>query len=412
MTVDSGTATASTITASTTTAEDEESLKLKEALELARQNFYKGKMSMVCLTKAGGYVVKEIKEQTNDSLASSTTVTSVAAESLASSSNLSDPNNSLNSSKLQPQTPKINVEDCLQHCGVGDSIGFSKSTETKSVSNTSVKSMRLFETDDYLQLLKNTTELIVQYSTKKSDELKLNTSEFYSLLQANLENSIKYVQTNVGTAEFSSEISDAVQKLSEVNREFLSYLDLLDENDKLSLKEDSDSFINMSLIFKNLSIQLNEAISTNNSNNSTNKSTSSSSLSSQSSKKLLKTSDSYLKKVVSIKEANHNSSDCIDIKKEIAISILNVGEVLAKTIDYYTLADNSTLQSTSGAGDKTAVMRKSQSQQSTRHLEPVQEKQEVEHSQNAELNELIRLSEQQAELEKKSLMRRSKTSMF
>jgi hypothetical protein len=50
-------------------AEEEESLKLKEAIELARQNFYKGKLSMVCLTKAGGYVVKEIKEPTMDSLA-------------------------------------------------------------------------------------------------------------------------------------------------------------------------------------------------------------------------------------------------------------------------------------------------------------------------------------------------------
>jgi hypothetical protein len=53
-------------------AEEEESLKLKEAIELARQNFYKGKMSMVCLTRAGGYVVKEIKEPTMDSLAMTT----------------------------------------------------------------------------------------------------------------------------------------------------------------------------------------------------------------------------------------------------------------------------------------------------------------------------------------------------
>lgn len=46
-------------------AEDEAALKLKEALELARQNFYKGKMSMVCLTKTGGYVVKEVKDNEN-----------------------------------------------------------------------------------------------------------------------------------------------------------------------------------------------------------------------------------------------------------------------------------------------------------------------------------------------------------
>jgi len=55
-------------TESALTAE-EEALKLKEALELARQNFYKGKVSMVCLTKTGGYVVKEVKDQTSDNLA-------------------------------------------------------------------------------------------------------------------------------------------------------------------------------------------------------------------------------------------------------------------------------------------------------------------------------------------------------
>ncbi len=41
----------------------EEALELKQALEVARHNFYRGKISMVCLTKAGGYVVKEVEEQ-------------------------------------------------------------------------------------------------------------------------------------------------------------------------------------------------------------------------------------------------------------------------------------------------------------------------------------------------------------
>jgi hypothetical protein len=67
-------------------AEEEESLKLKEAIELARQNFYKGKMSMVCLTKAGGYVVKEIKEPTVDSLASALLSTNNDASQLVSTS--------------------------------------------------------------------------------------------------------------------------------------------------------------------------------------------------------------------------------------------------------------------------------------------------------------------------------------
>jgi hypothetical protein len=40
--------------------DSETSMSLKLALEIARQNFYQGKHSMVCVTKAGGYVVREI----------------------------------------------------------------------------------------------------------------------------------------------------------------------------------------------------------------------------------------------------------------------------------------------------------------------------------------------------------------
>ena len=47
---------------------DEEALKLKEALEVARQNFYKGKVSMVCLTKKGGYVVKEVNDKEHEAV--------------------------------------------------------------------------------------------------------------------------------------------------------------------------------------------------------------------------------------------------------------------------------------------------------------------------------------------------------
>jgi hypothetical protein len=44
----------------------ENSVSLKTALEIARQNFYMGKSSMVCVTKAGGYVVKEIDDPEKD----------------------------------------------------------------------------------------------------------------------------------------------------------------------------------------------------------------------------------------------------------------------------------------------------------------------------------------------------------
>ena len=78
----------------TTTSEEEaaEALKLKEALEVARQNFYKGKLSQVCLSKHGeGYVVKEMKEHHHHAPPKSLNT---------SASNTSD-----------DLVPKINVED-------------------------------------------------------------------------------------------------------------------------------------------------------------------------------------------------------------------------------------------------------------------------------------------------------------
>lgn len=60
--------------------DEEDALKLKEAIELARQNFYKGKMSMVCASKKGGYVVKEVKESANDLAKPELTTTSTTTE--------------------------------------------------------------------------------------------------------------------------------------------------------------------------------------------------------------------------------------------------------------------------------------------------------------------------------------------
>lgn len=92
----------------TTTSEEEaEALKLKEALEVARQNFYKGKVSLVCLSKHGeGYVVKEMQNQTEQNAASA--AAAVVGDLVVNHS----PDTSLsNSDGLINAGPKINVED-------------------------------------------------------------------------------------------------------------------------------------------------------------------------------------------------------------------------------------------------------------------------------------------------------------
>lgn len=93
------------MTTTLTSEEQDAALKLKEALEVARQNFYKGKVSLVCLSKhGGGYVVKEMQQQSSPQ----------------QQQQQSDPNRSLNNSANSAtelpsangaQTPRINVED-------------------------------------------------------------------------------------------------------------------------------------------------------------------------------------------------------------------------------------------------------------------------------------------------------------
>lgn len=100
-------------TQSATSSEEEaaEALKLKEALEVARQNFYKGKVSLVCLSKHGeGYVVKEMdmqQQQQQQLLAHTNALTTEPgqAKSLNSSGSNSD------TLATTESAPKINVED-------------------------------------------------------------------------------------------------------------------------------------------------------------------------------------------------------------------------------------------------------------------------------------------------------------
>lgn len=50
----------------TATINDNDSYTLKEALEIARRNFYSGKTSVVCTTNKGNYLVKEMKDSQMD----------------------------------------------------------------------------------------------------------------------------------------------------------------------------------------------------------------------------------------------------------------------------------------------------------------------------------------------------------
>jgi hypothetical protein len=105
---------------STESLDDEEALKLKEALEVARQNFYKGKVSMVCMAKHGGYVVKEVNDKDQASMATTTTTPTMSNhedEIVKASTSLSLVNDAKvddsNETKtvVGDKTPKINIED-------------------------------------------------------------------------------------------------------------------------------------------------------------------------------------------------------------------------------------------------------------------------------------------------------------
>lgn len=291
---------------------DEEELKLKEALELARQNFYKGKMSMVCLNKKGGYVVKEVKEQTDDLVV----VQSWTSDSQSASS----------SSRFQV-TPSIKIEDV-------DNF-------TKSVSNVSVKSLQIEKSgndaineflsvkNDLGQLLNETIELIVKYSTKSVNSQEITEIDpMIDNLIENLEKSKNVIEILKLIEEKDFDLIDEklVQSslnLDYVNKEFKTYLLILEDSLQEQIKVNSEEIV-QTLSNKNKEIIRNvDQIDT---------------LISNLPKKLFTS-----KALPHPTDANQTTSTDtpIDIKKEIAFSILNVGEVLAKTIDYYSLDSKS-----------------------------------------------------------------------
>jgi hypothetical protein len=396
----------------TSSLNDKEALKLKEALEVARQNFYKGKMSMVCLNKAGGYVVKEVKDQTND--------TSILDKS-PSAKNTTISQSPTKESELDHEVAKIISE--------------------KEQADSLAEFLRI--KSDSAKYLNETIDAIVSYTTKSGIFNDITSFEFEDekektsfiaqlqsafdqclILKENLEKSNNLIKlfNSINENDYSSiddKLVDLTVNLDYVNKEFKSYLKLLDdslrhqlnhisksneENHNLVIKENSTKILEKNTEIREL---VNDLYSNINSlpkklflsknlphpfvgNHSPSLSSSSPPVSpkptlqiqppsitidnvssvspstSISHEPIIKQNSPLPKQQEDEEPAKNDHPQPINIKKEIAYSILNIGEVLAKQIDYYSLDTNA-----KEGGE--------------------------------ELNELIKLSEKQAAYEKQKL---------
>ncbi len=326
--------------------------------------------------------------------------------------------------KSQQTLPQINIEDVdiSATFKLADSPANAVNIH-KSASNVSVKSLKMDETpapvriSDLVKLLTNTNEMIVSYSTKPAKELRANV-EFCALLEANMQSAMKILgKHDVTGGSKRSNGEQAVQNLYQVNNEFKNYLTILNDNERLELKNDGLTVDQRELVEKFmarnenllvLSLQLDEAIAKCPSIKlkpiaqvvPKSKSNVSIGVKSKEKSKRKKFSTFSLRKSpeknasVAVEPKQANGS--IDIRKEIAISILNVGEVLAKTIDYYTLTE-----SNANSGSNNAVSGEANVAGSS--VTVTSEKTASEPQQPEELKELIRISEQQAEYDKQLL---------
>lgn len=416
--------------------DDEEALKLKEALELARQNFYKGKMSMVCLTKTGGYVVKEVKDkdQAKILLSNNKEELVVVSKTWTDSDITALDNKNDNEKPNTVNPPEIKIEDFdnaqqneenkQEAYLTSDKV--STETESQSVSKMAIDEF-LSVKNDLATVLNQTGESIVSYSTKSAiyndqlmqaehneETVHFDTAKLSgeSLLE-NLEKSKNIIEilNIIDKKDYNmidEKLIESTLNLDCVNKEFKAYLILLEDNLKqqkenlLFEKEQVEVFANHKKIFeyknseiKNSVEQLSKAIqnlphqlfvskgfphpkNANHSFSITSLNTSDFSkdleeLILNRNKNATKSVENVPNHVVELKQetpnsgsgkaspAQHRMSHPIDIRKEIAFSILNIGEVIAKTIDYYSL-ENAT--------------------------------------QSQDLKELIKLSEEQANLEK------------
>ena len=394
----------------TSSLNDKEALKLKEALEVARQNFYKGKMSMVCLNKAGGYVVKEVKDQPND--------TSILDKS-PSAKNTTISQSPTKESELDQEVSKI-VSEKQQADSLAEFLRI-KTDSAKYLSET-IDAIVSYTTKS--GIFNDITSLEFEDEKEKSSFIAQLQSAFDQclILKENLEKSNHLIEllSSINEKDYGSideKLIDLTVNLDYVNKEFKSYLKLLDdslrhqlnhisklgeENSNLLIKENStkileknseiiklvnDLYSNINSLPKKLfmSKDLPHPIVANHSPSlsstsppvspkptqppsiTIDKASSVSPSVSISNELVVKQNSPPSKQHQDNEEQEKNAhSQPINIKKEIAYSILNIGEVLAKQIDYYSLDTNG-----KDGGE--------------------------------ELNELIKLSEKQAAYEKQKL---------
>jgi hypothetical protein len=329
--------------------EQDEALKLKEALALARQNFYKGKVSTVCLTKTGGYVVKEVKEfQSQETEKLTVPAVEPTLEQIPSNTEQEQQQEkqSAENSEIVLETQTILVDDNLDKIKQLILKAFDCSLQEKLTIN----EFSMIKTH-LVNLLNETIESIVNYTTKSSavnessssDDfiLDLNAAEHADLLILNLEKSKRLIENlnffNESDLELVDEkLVEAILNLDYVNKEFKSYLKILEESQIKELETKKQSSTNKFeeyivkaevLLSKNIKIRLlADQIDE---------------LNAKLPKKLFTCKclphPNEVNQSVTVSEqmeTNNEQMPEIDIKKELAISILNVGEILAKTIDH------------------------------------------------------------------------------
>lgn len=220
---------------------DDEALKLKEALAIARQNFYKGKVSTVCLTKTGGYVVKEVPPDT---------------ESIAVT-------------ELKPIDLKQEHRENEELKQLDDNLEQIKLLINKAFDCTLQEKLTINEffliKTHLVNLLNETIESIVNYTTKSSTvpEIEtLNASQHADLLISNLEKSKRIIENLnfIDENDFNSideKLVEAILNLDYVNKEFKSYLKILEDS---QLKELETKRLNKSNDLETSELLLNKNI--------------------------------------------------------------------------------------------------------------------------------------------------------
>lgn len=279
-----------------------EALKLKEALEVARHNFYKGKISMVCLTKAGGYVVKEVKDQPSGESDGAVVLSSSDTKAISSSAE---------DAKKPRIIPQINIEDVDET---------EKKLEEKKIADVEELMYKAF---------KNKKNLTI-------DELFLVKSSLIALLDKCVESITNY------TKDSETETTENLMSHLEESKRVIELLSVLNETEQeLTDEKLTESVSNLNLLNRELKIEIEKK----DTSPKTSQITSFVDEIDDLITKLPKSVVSYKSRSTvvvetgqaqaKITEEQAERSEPIDIKKEIAFSILNVGEVLAKTIDYY-----------------------------------------------------------------------------